>query len=225
MAFHSLTYSIYPRYTIRLESKTSERTSLLFCTTGILMRRLEESADLAGVTHLFVDEVHERSMESDFLLMVLRDLLRERRPDLKLILMSATLDADLFANYFAPAGATPRHDGVGALVPTVRVPGRTFPVLPLFLEVRVRVRARTRAGRGAAVLRVGGRGTAEAVVVDAAEAVVVTLPRPEQNEEHQQIVPRASLLQCRCSLLLSRRPLFRLRPRGARSRSRPPRRV
>ena len=189
------------------------------------MRRLEESTDLAGVTHLFVDEVHERSMESDFLLMVLRDLLRERRPDLKLILMSATLDADLFANYFAPAGATPRHDGVGALVPTVRVPGRTFPVLPLFLEVRVRVRARTRAGHGAAVLRVGGRGTAEAAVVEAAEAVVVTLPRPEQNEEHQQIVPRASLLQCRCSLLPSRRPLFRLRPRGARALSRPPRRV
>ena len=66
-------------YAIRLESKSSARTSLLFCTTGILTRRLEADSELSGVTHVFIDEVHERSMESDFLLMVVRDLLLRRR--------------------------------------------------------------------------------------------------------------------------------------------------
>ena len=57
-------------YTIRLESKSSAATQMLFCTTGILLRRLEEDAECEGVTHIFIDEVHERSIESDFLLMV-----------------------------------------------------------------------------------------------------------------------------------------------------------
>ena len=56
-------------YTIRLESKVSFNTRLLFCTTGILLKRLEDDAELKNVTHVFVDEVHERSIESDFLLM------------------------------------------------------------------------------------------------------------------------------------------------------------
>eukprot|EP00951_Prasinocladus_malaysianus_P004926 scaffold34951_cov41-Prasinocladus_malaysianus.AAC.1 len=50
--------------------KVSAATHLMFCTTGILLRRLEEDPNLEGVTHVFVDEVHERSIESDFLLMV-----------------------------------------------------------------------------------------------------------------------------------------------------------
>ena len=111
-------------YSIRLESKSSAATCLLFCTTGILTRRLKDDPDLEGVTHVFVDEVHERSMESDFLLMVLRDLLR-RRPSLRLCLMSATLDASLFSDYFARGGKP---------VPTVKMPGRAFPVAALYLE-------------------------------------------------------------------------------------------
>ena len=89
-------------YSIRLESKSSAATALLFCTTGILMRRLEEDPELDGVTHLFVDEVHERSMESDFLLMVLRDLLG-RKPSLKLVLMSATMNVNLAATSHSAA--------------------------------------------------------------------------------------------------------------------------
>jgi len=112
-------------YTIRLESKTSAATKLLFCTTGILLKRLEEDPDLTGVTHVFVDEVHERSLESDFLLMVLRDLLRRRGPNdpscPKVVLMSATLDAELFNRYFGGA-------------PSVKFPGRAFPVTDMYLE-------------------------------------------------------------------------------------------
>ena len=110
-------------YTIRLESKATPNTRLLFCTTGILLKRLEEDATLENVTHVFVDEVHERSIESDFLLMVLRDMLPKRPAvaPLKVILMSATLDASLFHDYFWDA-------------PSVKFPGRTFPVTELYLE-------------------------------------------------------------------------------------------
>ena len=79
-------------YQIRLEQKRSAATRLLFCTTGILLRTLEGDADLldfaggAGVSHIVVDEVHERSIDSDFLLIILRELLT-RRPELKLVLM------------------------------------------------------------------------------------------------------------------------------------------
>lgn len=107
-------------YQIRLESVRTSTTRLLYCTTGVLLRRLEGEADLKGVTHVIVDEVHERTEESDFLLLVLKDLIVQR-PDLKIILMSATLNANLFSEYFYNC-------------PTVHIPGRTFPVDQFFLE-------------------------------------------------------------------------------------------
>ncbi|KAK5849246.1 hypothetical protein PBY51_008900 [Eleginops maclovinus] len=107
-------------YQIRLETVRSSATRLLYCTTGVLLRRLEGEADLKGVSHVIVDEVHERTEESDFLLLVLKDLIMQR-PDLKIILMSATLNANLFSDYFYNC-------------PTVHIPGRTFPVDQFFLE-------------------------------------------------------------------------------------------
>ncbi|XP_057710392.1 putative ATP-dependent RNA helicase DHX57 [Corythoichthys intestinalis] len=107
-------------YQIRLKSVRSSATRLLYCTTGVLLRRLEADVDLQGVTHVIVDEVHERTEESDFLLLVLKDLILQR-PDLKVILMSATLNANLFSEYFYDC-------------PTIHIPGRTFPVTQFFLE-------------------------------------------------------------------------------------------
>ncbi|CAL8170214.1 unnamed protein product [Prunus armeniaca] len=107
-------------YQIRLESKRSAQTRLLFCTTGVLLRQLVQDPMLTGVSHLLVDEIHERGMNEDFLLIILRDLL-PRRPDLRLILMSATINADLFSKYFGNS-------------PTIHIPGLTFPVAELFLE-------------------------------------------------------------------------------------------
>ncbi|XP_071690498.1 DExH-box ATP-dependent RNA helicase DExH1 [Rutidosis leptorrhynchoides] len=107
-------------YQIRLESKRSEQTRLLFCTTGVLLRKLVQDPSLTGISHLLVDEIHERGMNEDFLLIILRDLL-PKRPDLRLILMSATIYADLFSKYFGNA-------------PTIHIPGLTFPVQELFLE-------------------------------------------------------------------------------------------
>lgn len=79
-------------YSIRFESKAGPNTRLLFCTTGILLRRLQSDPELQGVTHVMVDEVHERDLNSDFVLIILRDL-AARRPGLRVVAMSATVDA------------------------------------------------------------------------------------------------------------------------------------
>lgn len=107
-------------YQIRLENKISSSTRVTFCTTGILLRRLYSDPQLENVSHLIIDEVHERSEESDFLLLILREVL-QKRPKLKLILMSATLNAKLFSEYFGGA-------------PVLTIQGRTFPVQQVFLE-------------------------------------------------------------------------------------------
>ncbi|XP_051504272.1 putative ATP-dependent RNA helicase DHX57 isoform X2 [Myxocyprinus asiaticus] len=107
-------------YQIRLETVRSSSTRLLFCTTGVLLRRLEGDAELSGITHVIVDEVHERTEESDFLLLFLKDLIM-KRSDLKIILMSATLNAELFSQYFNNC-------------PSIHIPGHTFPVEQFFLE-------------------------------------------------------------------------------------------
>ncbi|TYK25326.1 DExH-box ATP-dependent RNA helicase DExH1 isoform X1 [Cucumis melo var. makuwa] len=107
-------------YQIRLEAKQSAQTRLLFCTTGVLLRQLVQDPQLTGVSHLLVDEIHERGMNEDFLLIILRNLLPQR-PDLRLILMSATINADLFSKYFGNA-------------PTLHIPGKTFAVAEFFLE-------------------------------------------------------------------------------------------
>ncbi|KAI9762547.1 MAG: hypothetical protein M4579_000350 [Chaenotheca gracillima] len=98
----------------------SQDTRLVYATTGIVMRMLESSNGLSDITHLILDEVHERTIDSDFLLIILRRLM-VRRPELKVILMSATVDARKFSNYLGQA-------------PIFNVPGRTFPVDTKFLE-------------------------------------------------------------------------------------------
>ncbi|XP_039595001.1 putative ATP-dependent RNA helicase DHX57 [Polypterus senegalus] len=112
-------------YQIRLESVKSPSTRLLYCTTGVLLRRLEGDAELCGVTHVIVDEVHERTEESDFLLLVLRDLIVQR-PNLRIVLMSATLNAALFSQYFGSC-------------PIVNIAGCTFPVDQYFLEDAIEI--------------------------------------------------------------------------------------
>ncbi|XP_077141111.1 ATP-dependent RNA helicase DHX29 isoform X1 [Ranitomeya variabilis] len=107
-------------YQIRLESRTGEHTRLLYCTTGILLRRLQEDSLLKSITHVIVDEVHERTVQSDFLLIILREILH-KRSDLHLILMSATVDSDKFSSYFSHC-------------PIIRISGRTYPVEVFHLE-------------------------------------------------------------------------------------------
>lgn len=79
-------------YQVRMDNKQSTSTRLCYCTTGIVLRRLQGDPELQGVDYLIVDEVHERTVQADFLLVILRRLL-QRRADLKVILMSATMDS------------------------------------------------------------------------------------------------------------------------------------
>jgi ATP-dependent RNA helicase DHX57 len=131
-------------YKIRLESVSSSATRILFVTTGVLLRRLSEDPLLAGVSHVVVDEVHERSLDSDFLLVLLRDVL-PHRPTLRVVLMSATLDAAAFSEYFA--GAEVRH-----------IPGFTFPVQEHYLEDILQVTS-YRPGAGSEYCKKGGGGS------------------------------------------------------------------
>lgn len=123
-------------YVIRGESRMkSGLTKITFVTTGVLLRRLQTgsgpggnvASSLADITHVVVDEVHERSLDTDFLLALLRNVLRYRK-DIKVILMSATLDADIFIDYF----------GGRQSVGLVHIPGRTFPVEDHYLDDVIR---------------------------------------------------------------------------------------
>ncbi|XP_043920360.1 ATP-dependent RNA helicase DHX29 [Protopterus annectens] len=107
-------------YQIRMESKAGTNTRLLYCTTGVLLRKMQHDGFLSNISHVVVDEVHERSVQSDFLLIILKELL-QKRLDLHLILMSATVDSDKFAKYFGHC-------------PVISIPGRTFPVEVFHLE-------------------------------------------------------------------------------------------
>jgi len=107
-------------YAIRLESKTSSSTRITFATTGVLLRMLQDSADLDHLDCLILDEVHERTMDLDLLFIALKRL-RQRRSTLKIVLMSATVNAGKFSSYFDNA-------------PILDIPGRTFPVEVKFLE-------------------------------------------------------------------------------------------
>ena len=151
-------------FAIRLESNFTPQTRLVYATTGIVMRMLEGSDELGDITHLVLDEVHERSIDSDFLLIVLRKLLN-RRPDLKVILMSATVNAERFSDYLGGA-------------PVMNVPGRTFPVDTRYLEDAVEV---TNFNTDS-----GSHGGAEAMDFDDEEAVKV----PSQITDLQGYSPK-----------------------------------
>ncbi|KAI4184149.1 MAG: hypothetical protein L6R41_004940 [Letrouitia leprolyta] len=119
-------------YAIRGESKVRHgQTKVTFVTTGVLLRKMQTAGGrkedvvtaLADVSHVFVDEIHERSLDSDFLLILLRDVMIERR-DLKVVLMSATLDAAVFENYFKNTASVGR----------CHIEGRTFPVDDFYLD-------------------------------------------------------------------------------------------
>ncbi|EFH64483.1 helicase domain-containing protein [Arabidopsis lyrata subsp. lyrata] len=113
-------------YQVRHQNARSDKTRLLFCTTGILLRKLVGDKTLKDVTHIIVDEVHERSLMGDFLLIILKILIEKQSwdnalPKLKVILMSATVDAHQFSRYFGQC-------------PIITAQGRTHPVTTYFLE-------------------------------------------------------------------------------------------
>lgn len=103
-------------FQIRFERNKTQRTHILFITEGLLLRQLAMSANLEQYDVLILDEIHERNLFGDFLLGVCKCLLRAK-PQLKLILMSATINVELFHGYFKEEGAR-----------LLQVPGRLFPI-------------------------------------------------------------------------------------------------
>ena len=124
-------------YQVRFEAKLPEaHGSVTFCTTGIFLKRMQSALQdnspqgyLDDVTHVVVDEVHERDVDTDLLLVVLKRLLADRKArgkPLKVVLMSATIDPTLFQLYFS--------DEEGQPAKVIEVPGRSFPVEQHFLD-------------------------------------------------------------------------------------------
>jgi len=101
-------------YTVRFDDKTSPKTILKYMTDGMLLREAMHDHDLTRYSCIILDEAHERTLATDILMALLK-LLTTRRKDLKIIIMSATLDAQKFQRYFFDA-------------PLIAVPGRTHPV-------------------------------------------------------------------------------------------------
>uniref|UniRef100_A0A0A9W9Q9 RNA helicase n=1 Tax=Lygus hesperus TaxID=30085 RepID=A0A0A9W9Q9_LYGHE len=166
-------------YQVRLENRTSARTRLMFCTTGILLRRLEGDPKLSSISHVVVDEVHERSSESDFLLLVLKDLLPVRT-DLKILLMSATLNSELFLDYFPGS-------------PVIEIPGRTFPVDQIFLEDAVHMSKFILEEYSPTAKRLGKQHSRELEMAMEAEDMTnlpikgIMYPHPKTPDEHLPI--------------------------------------
>lgn len=108
-------------YQIRLEKKLPrDQGSICFCTTGVVLKRMETDPSLSTVSHLILDEIHERAVPSDFLIALLKEIMKKRR-DLKIILMSATLNSETFSRYYNNC-------------PHIVIPGFTYPVEEYFLE-------------------------------------------------------------------------------------------
>ena len=112
-------------YQVRFTDKVSADTRVRLMTDGILLNAIHRDRDLKTYDTIIIDEAHERSLNIDFLLGYLKTLL-PRRPDLKVIITSATIDPESFAQHFADAKT-------GEPAPIIEVSGRTFPV-----EVRYR---------------------------------------------------------------------------------------
>lgn len=109
--------------------------SITYCTTGILLKQLQNTDEvLDAVSHIILDEVHERDINLDFTLIMLKRAFIERarvgKPVPKVLLMSATIDTKIFQDYFAD----PRLGPLAAPCPALHVPGRKFPVQRHYLD-------------------------------------------------------------------------------------------
>lgn len=116
-------------YQVRFTDHTTRDTLVKVMTDGVLLNEMQRDRDLRRYDTIVIDEAHERSLNIDFILGYLKQLL-PRRPDLRVIVTSATIDPQKFAAHFA--------DAAGAPAPIISVSGRTYPV-----EIRYRPLTRT----------------------------------------------------------------------------------
>ena len=110
-------------YQVRFTDESAPDTRLRIVTDGILLAQIQRDPHLSAYDTIVIDEAHERSLNIDFLLGYLTELLPQRR-DLKLVIISATIDSEKFQKHF--------QDALGAPVPIIEVSGRTYPVQILY---------------------------------------------------------------------------------------------
>ncbi|KFP91773.1 Putative ATP-dependent RNA helicase TDRD9, partial [Apaloderma vittatum] len=116
-------------YQVSLENVSTKETRLLYMTTGVLLHRVVCAKSLAEFTHIFIDEVHERTEEMDFLLLVVRKLLRMNSQSVKVILMSASINCKEFADYFA----VPVHNGLSPAC-VFKIEGKPYAIEEYYLD-------------------------------------------------------------------------------------------
>jgi HrpA-like RNA helicase len=121
-------------YIIRGEKKTTDETRIVFATTGVMLRMIQsvfgktdgsKDAFFDKLGYIFIDEVHERSIDSDFLLIILKKMMKDF-PNLKIVLMSATIDKNIFKGFF--------DENKQNSIAHVHIEGRTFPIVDYYLD-------------------------------------------------------------------------------------------
>ena len=115
-------------YAVRGERRAGPDTRIEVVTAGLLLRRLQRDPELSGVDAAILDEVHERSLDSDLLLALLADARAALREDLTLVAMSATLDADRLRRILGGSSGGASHGSSDGAAPLVEVPGRLHPL-------------------------------------------------------------------------------------------------
>ena len=142
-------------YSVRFENRTGPETRIRYLTDGLLLAELVRDPDLLACDAVIVDEAHERSLNIDFLLGYLKRLL-PRRPDLKLVITSATINTQLFAENF--------RDEAGEPAPVIEVSGRTYPVEVRYMPPEAEHEADQRGG--------GTNAAADRALLEAFDAAV-----------------------------------------------------
>ena len=123
-----------PRYSIRFEDVSSDKTKIKFLTDGLLLREMLVDPLLKRYSVIMVDEAHERSLSSDILLSVLKKVLRARS-DFRVVVSSATLDAEKFLDFFSPdEGQTIHGKSKDEFGKIISIEGRTHPVDIFYLS-------------------------------------------------------------------------------------------
>lgn len=121
-------------YIIRGENKTTDETRISFVTTGVMLRMIQsifgkekklQDSFFQNLGYIFIDEVHERSIDGDFLLIILKQMIKNF-PKLKIVLMSATIDKSIFKGYFGHVSSNE--------IAHVHIEGRTFPIEDFYLD-------------------------------------------------------------------------------------------
>jgi len=179
-------------YQVRFTDRTSRSSRVKLMTDGILLAELQRDRKLLKYDTLIIDEAHERSLNIDFILGYLKRLLPQR-PDLKLIITSATIDPERFAEHFAASAGGPRGAEPPGRAPIIEVSGRTYPV-----EVRYRplVALPEEDEEGEAVVRDQTEAIVDAVKELSAEGpgdILVFLPGEREIRDTADVLASFSL--------------------------------